>query len=81
MIVNGVEVKDLPVSRKMKHLASRFMLDVTAFVETNWDGYGGNRKVYKFSGNFLANFEALAREAKGYSVDPSWGQGYLVKSK
>lgn len=77
MLVNGINVKEVPVSNRIKKLADRFMLDVTAFIEANYNGHGGNRKVYKFSGNFLANFEALSKEAKGYDVDPAWGQGYL----
>lgn len=77
--INGTEFKKAPVSKYMAELAKRFNLDVDAFIEPNWDGYGKNRKVYRFHGGFLASFEALSREVSDWSTDPSWGQGFLVR--
>jgi len=74
------EYNEAPVSKRIKRLADKYGLGVVAFIEKNWDGYGRNRKVYKFSG-FLSDFQALQREAEplGYCIPSSWGQGFLVK--
>ena len=55
------------VSKYMQDLASKYGLDVKATTEKG--DYGSTYKVYHFTGNLLANFEALVAEAeqKGYS--------------
>lgn len=58
-------MKKAKVSKYMQVLAKRFNLDVKAFYSD--DGYGRHHIVYQFYGNFLANFESLEREAKGYT--------------
>lgn len=65
------------VSKYMQKLATKYNLDVEAFWDTNI--VGDRIKIYKFSGNFLANFEALAKEAKGYVKSSEYGNGCLVK--
>jgi proline dehydrogenase len=58
-------MKKTEVSKYMQELAKKFNLDVTATIEKG--DYNSTYKVYHFSGNFLANFEALVREAEGYT--------------
>lgn len=70
-------MKKASVSKSMQELAKKYNLDVTAFYDTNT--VGDKIKVHKFSGNFLANFDALAREAKGYVKASAYGNGHLVR--
>jgi len=79
--INGGEFKKAEASKKMQEIASRFNLEVEAFIEPNWDGYGKSRKVYRFNGGFMASFDALEAEVKGYHTDPSWGKGFLVADR
>ena len=57
--------KKASISKYIQRLADSFNLDVTATIEKG--EYDTTHKVYHFSGNFLANFEALEREVEGYT--------------
>ncbi len=69
------------VCKYIERLAKKYMLDVKV-IQAKGD-YGRRYKVYKFTGNFLANFSALAKEAseRGYVIPSDYGQGHLVKSR
>jgi hypothetical protein len=56
----------MKISKRIQDLANKYNLDVKVKIVDDGAGVGNMKKLYKFSGNFLANFDAMAREAKQY---------------